>query len=696
MDSGRERSDIRRKGRSGAPYVAHLVLLTTVSCFALDALFLLRVPERLYLDGTFYGRWTDYVGLLTGDLQAGVALVLLGSAAAAIASRLPGSRGYQAELLAILAVGLLGVFAAVSAVGLWMVELWSWVRIAWLPGLVGLCVWLALRRIAEPTAATGLLLTWLQGPAILLGLIQVTVLTARDDHPWIACLCAALAIAYGAMLASVRGRTRLAATGPFVPTLAAVWFASASVVESSTCAAELPQSRSSGTDRPSIALVVLDTVRADHLELYGHGTPTMPSLARWAEGAVVFDRAVSPAGWTPPAHASFLSGLTASQHGIHLSMTGLRTRGFEGTPYLFADLAEQGYTSVAVLSNHLALPEEIEGCDAVVKLRVAQWKNGSIGAEVDRRSPLLSRVSERLGWRMPYLEAEAVTDIALRSIGEARGPVFLMVNYLDAHAPLNPPAWAIEALGGPHDHIVDRYGSHGPVEKRWSELPPNRHEHMVQLYDASLRGMDPAVGRLLEGIETHLGPDTLVIVVSDHGEELGEHGRIGHDHGLHQSLIHVPLLVRAPGLAPGRVPDVVETRRLYHLMRAAAHGHPPDLALLRVHEHDGALSERYPSAPIAERFGPGYLRPYVSLVRGQRKVVGPSKLDSTVHDVSDFDGPVVVDEPPGELGSAIDRYWESERDRRQEGQAVGAAVSDTDELSAEMIERLRALGYLDH
>ncbi|MCK4410094.1 MAG: hypothetical protein KAW67_08415, partial [Candidatus Eisenbacteria sp.] len=173
------------------------------------------------------------------------------------------------------------------------------------------------------------------------------------------------------------------------------------------------------------------------------------------------------------------------------------------------------------------------------------------------------------------------------------------------------------------------------------------------------------------------------------GEELGEEGRVGHEYGLSQRIIHVPLFVRGPGLGRGELTDVVSLRSLFGFICSWAKGGSPGVeGLVEADEH-GLVSERYPSTVNASILGPDYERPWVSVIDGEHKAVGPSQGGFEFYDIEamGFDCEVVVTDSLLEsaLRARIDEYWEEFRDQRTGGDEA-PSVRET--------EALRSLGYL--
>ena len=292
------------------------------------------------------------------------------------------------------------------------------------------------------------------------------------------CAAAVLGLVGGVVVLRLRTRTWALALG-WLPS----WVALALAVQLCVSSAFFYGNRIASTERedaarPNIILIVLDTVRADHLKGFGHDRDTMPALERWASNALVATRAVSPAGWTAPAHASMFTGKSVSEHGIHYGSgrerrDPFRTRAFDGVSWLPELLAEHGYDCLAVSANQLAVPQEMTGFRRVLNPDHSDWER-TVGALVDPYSPLTARLSERLRWRMPYVDARKIVDITMRAVPEDSAPVFLFVNLIDAHSPYHPPAEALESLGIRDERLFSRYLTHAKLMRQWEELPAGK------------------------------------------------------------------------------------------------------------------------------------------------------------------------------------------------------------------------------
>lgn len=269
-------------------------------------------------------------------------------------------------------------------------------------------------------------------------------------------------------------------------------------------------------------LVTLDTTRADALGCYGaHGDPT-PELDRLARLGTRFETAISTAALTPVAHASILTGLDNREHGLRV-LTGRGGYALDAhVPTLATILHEHGYRTLAIqsaftVSRYFGFERGFDVFDSLD----GRFEKGTAG---------------NLTWNQSELQrrSDDTTDRALAQLTGSE-PFFLWVHYWDPHdeAKVPPPEYL------PPELSRDRRGD--PIPGR-------------ALYAAEIHYMDHEFGRLLSALQARPDWDrTLVVVVADHGEGLGDHGWQSH-RILYQEQIHVPLIVRVPG--EHAVPDV--------------------------------------------------------------------------------------------------------------------------------------------
>jgi arylsulfatase A-like enzyme len=279
------------------------------------------------------------------------------------------------------------------------------------------------------------------------------------------------------------------------------------------------ESRHSVCERCNVVLISIDTLRADHLGAYGYERPTTPRIDAFANRAVLFENAISQSAWTRPAHASMLTGLYPSEHGI-IGVVG-RPALPPSLPTLATVLKDNGYRTAAFtgganLSSHFGYDRGF----AVYRSPGRRLEDG---------------VSEAHAWLSGGTE-----------------PFLLFLHGFDVHRPYRALDADRAALGvtGPRPRGMQRLCRQGSAR---SELAPHIDE-----YDAAIRRADRSVGALLDMLEDlELADRTVVVLTSDHGEEFLEHGLCFHIRALYRETVHVPLVVSVPGLPARRVASVV-------------------------------------------------------------------------------------------------------------------------------------------
>ncbi len=310
--------------------------------------------------------------------------------------------------------------------------------------------------------------------------------------------------------------------------------------------AQLPEARERA---PNILLLVLDTVRAANLGVYGYTRPTTPVLSEWADSGAVFDRAIATSPWTLPSHSSLFTGR------YHSEVSADWGTPLDGTfPTLAEVLASEGYRTAGFTANR-AYTTEVSGLER----GFARYEDYPLSlSRFLVGSALLRRVSIQFfrKWTFGRKSATDVTDEFLSWLSDRDGrPFFVFLNFIDAHAPYTSrrPFTAL---------FPDAPADKGPND-RTAGISEADLSGAVAAYDRAIAYMDHEIGRLLDGLASEGVLDqTLVIVTSDHGEQFGEHGLQFHSNSLYMQLLHVPLIVVYPPLVPKgvRVPEPVSIR----------------------------------------------------------------------------------------------------------------------------------------
>ena len=283
--------------------------------------------------------------------------------------------------------------------------------------------------------------------------------------------------------------------------------------------------------RQNIVVVVLDTVRLDYTGPGGTGDALTPALDGLAAEGTVFTRAWSNAPWTVPSHASMFSGLLPSSH----KCTGRNFTFLSKTPTFAELLGESGYQTVAFFSNPW-LSDRLTGM-----LRGFEGRF----VESGRGTEILTTVDQGGG--------RTVANVSnwLSERGDER-PFLMFVNLLEPHLPYHPPADYRQARLSdiPHDYVVTTSTAH---ELNAGLLEPGDidFERVSRLYAGDVNTADRYLAELIRLLREHgVYEDAVIIVTSDHGENLGDHGYMDHQFGVFSSLIDIPLVVRAPALLP--------------------------------------------------------------------------------------------------------------------------------------------------
>ncbi|MFQ5807306.1 MAG: sulfatase [Phycisphaerae bacterium] len=372
------------------------------------------------------------------------------------------------------------------------------------------------------------------------------------------------------------------------------------------------QSAAAPAAKPNILLVVWDTVRTDRLSLYGHGRLTTPYLDEWAKEARVFENCLSVGSNTVPSHAAMFTGLFAAEHGVTNEQ-----------PYLaeqFETLAEllhaAGYSTYLFSENpHICARNNFtQGFDVAEHPWSPQYQAEAIRLTrrkldaADLSSELPEDFKQR---RLTQWSIKAAGRLAQQgalnwlSQQDRDRPFFIFLNYMEAHRPLIPPRRYRRPIMTP-DEVEASYRVDRRWESTWSyvfrlhEYTPAELELTRATYDAALLELDHLFHNLLEGLRTggYL-EKTLVVLVSDHGEHLGEHHMFDHQYSVYEPLVRIPLVVHYPTrLAPGREQRPVMNLDLFPTLLELAGIHPPvkskAVSLLRPLEKRLRMSE-YPA-----------------------------------------------------------------------------------------------------
>ncbi len=434
----------------------------------------------------------------------------------------------------------------------------------------------------------------------------------------------------------------------------------------------------------SAVLVVIDTMRADHLSSYGYARPTSPRLDDLARRGVRFDRVYSTSSWTVPAVASLFSGQLLSTHG-----TGAIDRRFSVPETLAEGLSAQGIVTAGFSSNPLV--SSLYGFDRGFDTFVS-YRDGLVNPVVDfAEGTTLGQFLQR-----PMDGDRLVIDTAIQWLeAHPDDRFFLYVHLFAPHKPYEPPRTTRRRLVDSSYTGIEYHGA-----ARGETLSAAALKNLIERYDAEIAYADALVGEL-EDTLTRLGIDrsTAVAVTSDHGEAFGEHGQWEHGQTLYVEETRIPLIVSDPRLpAGGTVDTTVSLADLHPTMRdLLGLDTPGGGAGVNLSEMMRRAAAGSPAAADA--------RPVVSEILGEAGTVHPDTIDAVVLGEHRLIRNVTrgsielyrLSDDPGESAPARDplltealrpllvhAWWQS-----------GTAVAErTMRLSDEDMKRLRSLGYL--
>jgi arylsulfatase A-like enzyme len=315
-------------------------------------------------------------------------------------------------------------------------------------------------------------------------------------------------------------------------------------------------STAAGSDRPNILLIVMDTVHADHLAVYGYGRDTTPNLRDLARDSMVYTEAMSASDITLTSHASLFTGMYPSWHGAYCDpQNAAYGRALSSSyPTLAELLHKAGYQTTGVAANlylraDFGLERGFDRFHIPRPVPILAAENGFMLRHGLRRG--LSFLFDTAQFDRLYAMGEDINTALFADLSDPSktgAPVFTFVNYMDAHFPYLPPA--------PYDvrYPGRRWGmTQDDLEVEQKALVTGQSgagdygPHCISQYDGGIAYEDQQIGDLVKWLKRRGTYDnTMIVVTSDHGEAFGERKRVGHANSPYQNLLHVALLVKYP------------------------------------------------------------------------------------------------------------------------------------------------------
>lgn len=424
---------------------------------------------------------------------------------------------------------------------------------------------------------------------------------------------------------------------------------------------------------PEVVLfVVLDAVRADHTSLCGYHRPTTPVLAALAAEGVSACDAVAPGSWTPPSHASYFTGLEIVEHRVRFAenakpgIGGLRYRRLGPKPTTLAEhFAAAGYETALVSGNPLVSP-----------------------ATGLARGYHVQRVAKTFSAFEGPRAVEAI-EAATRELDPEK-PLFLTVNLTDAHQPWEavpddvgwlPPRPVLGLFVNDDASHFTRF----TTDRMTPEERDALLAHVTDSYDWGIHRVDRTLGLVLDWLEGSPWGDRRrrIVVASDHGEFLGEHGLLDHGRELWEANQRVPIVVVQDGYAPPDLPADLNALHVFHLLRDGA---LPDVLT-------PPFAAAFPDPSWQKRtHGRHGARTSAAAWRDGRKMTWSDGTYVTYDLTTDpaEAAPMPVATPWPDLEARVRVV------RRMSGDVeADAADADTEPVDDETVEALRAVGYVE-
>lgn len=261
----------------------------------------------------------------------------------------------------------------------------------------------------------------------------------------------------------------------------------------------------------NVVIVVIDTLRADHLPCYGYSRNTAPNICNFAKEGILFERAYAPAPHTRPSIISLFTSLYVHQHNH-----------FKNNDYL-----QDQHTTMAEIFSSAGY--NTYGFSA----------NPTISSKFNHDQGFRD-------WNETQGNAWKVNKEVFPIIENYKEPFLSYIHYIDPHDPYSPPATAPNFFARGYKENLSHVGH--PFNITYFREDPDRLSHLIGLYDNEIRYVDFYVGKLFNKLkEQGIYNESIIILMSDHGEMFLEHGLMRHINGVYDELIHIPLIVKIPG-----------------------------------------------------------------------------------------------------------------------------------------------------
>jgi arylsulfatase A-like enzyme len=463
-------------------------------------------------------------------------------------------------------------------------------------------------------------------------------------------------------------------------------------------------------NRPNVLLIVMDTVRADHMSLYGYERDTTPNLRKFAGEASIYNRAIAAGDVTLSTHGSIFTGLHAREHGAHFTLPHFpRGRPLaENFETLAENLSKKGYATLGIAANvpFLSPYYGLNQGFLYYDNRVPVSFFGKVDSYYIRQSirnvlTIFASSSELDKTFRSALDINEEVFTCLNKLKKKQNPWFLFINYMDAHDPYLPPAPFDTLYPGKLENFnLITYRKIGKeIIKLERKLTVQEYNHLLSQYDGAIIYMDFQIANLIEKLrELEFYNNTLIMITSDHGEVFGRRNLIYHGVSVYQDQVHIPLIIKYPNIKePHTVDKVVSTVDLMPtIINVLGYEIPtniPGKSLLKLkrRQQTAAFSESFPIDRLVS-LHPKFKRTEVAAFFGNFKLIDSTAGKRELYDLSKDPNETknLYSEDGGiskELETQLNHWLASTVPAGKESRLPARLNSAT-------LERLKSLGYV--
>lgn len=465
---------------------------------------------------------------------------------------------------------------------------------------------------------------------------------------------------------------------------------------------------------PNIVIILLDTLRADRLSCYGYNKKTSRNIDKVADTGLLFENTIASGPWTIPSHASLFTGLHPFEHGANDETLCLA----QDIPTLAELLAEIGYRTVAYATDNMWFSKTtnlLKGFDEVHEILTKSQTKSFFNRAIEK-------FRNRVLRKEPLSSSVKATKIIISYLKQNRHkdkPLFVFLNLMDTHMPYQPDLKFFKLFGlekydsAELDYLQNNF-------KEYRTTPGILSSHQLQilndLYDACVATADANLSELFTVLNHPEQQDnTIVVVTSDHGECLGEHGLLNHWMNLYDTLLKVPLIISCPARfpKPGRFAHQIQQHDLFYtlLELASYSGNKIDAQLIKSRSLLSYIERNtpFPEYVMAEHAFPkmtvGHIRKFNPEFNDEKLICSKQmirtnnykyiKYGSGLEELFDLkNDPGETKNIFAEYGSVADTLKKELEKVRSAQRKKTHATSKPEDFAPEIIKRLTDLGYM--